>query len=190
MPIDGASSLKEALIQLQQDGVESVSVAGLIEFLKRAEPDGKVGDLSPVQLEHYKAQLSVWVEKQKEHSTLNVEGFKSVITAGQNALRSAILINGGAAVAILAYIGKLSVEAAGQVTHFALPLLLFVLGTLTVAVGSGITYLSQWFYFGGSPWEEKIGFGLNLAAIVLGFVSYIFFGVGTWWAYAAFKGYA
>lgn len=190
VPSDRLVSVKEALIKLRQDGVESVAVAALIDLLSKTEPDMRIEELSAAQLEHYKAQLAVWVEKQKEQSSLTVEGFKSVITAGQNALRAAILVNGGAAVAILAYIGKLSVEAEGQVSHFALPLLLFVVGTLTVAVGSGVTYLSQWFYFGGVPWKEKVGFWLNLVAIGLGLTSYGLFGAGTWSAYVAFKGYA
>ncbi len=184
----GTTLLKEALLRLKKDGVQHVAVDALLEYVTKIE--AAVREPSAAELEHYKAQLAAWVEKQKEASTINVEGFKSVILAGQNALRSAIFINGGAAVAILAYIGKVSVEASTHVSAFAFPLLLFVSGALAVAVGSGVTYLGQWFYFGGGNWQWKVGFGLNILAILLGLTSYGLFATGAWLAYLAFKAYA
>lgn len=184
--------LKDALAKLKKEGVEHLAVDALMEYLAKLEaaavPPSPAP--SPAELEHYKAQLAAWVEKQKEVSSFNLEGFKSVILAVQNALRSAILLNGGAAVAMLAYIGKLSVEASASVSQFAFPLFLFVLGALTVAVGSGVTYLSQWFYFGGSIWKWRVGFALNILAILLGLTSYGLFAVGAWLAYLEFKAYA
>lgn len=156
--------LKDALLNLRRDGVQHVAVDTLIEYVDTLQSDGGRGsaDLSAAELEHYKARLAAWVETQKEASNINVEGFKSVIMSGQSAMRSSILLNGGGAVALLAYIGKLSVEAAGHVSGFALPLLLFVAGALVVAVASGLTYLTQWFYFGGATWKWKVGFVLNI----------------------------
>jgi hypothetical protein len=52
-----------------------------------------------------------------------------------------------------AYIGKLSVDDPSHVSGFAFPLLLFVAGSLAVAIRSGVTYLSQWFYFGEGDWK-------------------------------------
>ena len=181
--------LKDALLKLQKDGVQQIAVDALVDYVAKLDAVGGQAPREPsaAELEHYKAQLAAWVEKQKEVSNINVEGFRSVILAGQNALRSSILLNGGAAVAILAYIGKLSVDAAAHVSAFAFPLLLFVTGALVVAVGSGVTYLSQWFYFGGGVWKWKIGFALNVLAILLGFASYGLFAVGAWLAYLAFK---
>jgi hypothetical protein len=143
-----------------------VAVDALMEYLTQLEATAVRS--SPAELEHYKAQLAAWVEKQKEFSNFNLEGFKSVILARQNALRLAILLNGGAAVAMLAYIGKLSVKASASVSQFAFPLFLFVLGALTVAVGAGVTYLSQWFYFsGGGNWQWRVGVALNILAILI-----------------------
>jgi hypothetical protein len=137
--------LKDAVLQLKKDGVQNLSVAALLDYVTKLEAAVQERrEPSAAELEHYKAQLSAWVEKQKEASAINVEGFKSVILAGQNALRSALLVNGGAAVALLAYIGKLSVEASAHVSDFALPLLLFVLGALVVVINSGFTYLGHW----------------------------------------------
>jgi len=183
--------LKDAVLQLKKDGVQNLSVDALLDYVTKLEAAVQERrEPSAAELEHYKAQLSAWVEKQKEASAINVEGFKSVILAGQNALRSALLVNGGAAVALLAYIGKLSVEASSHVSDFALPLLLFVLGALVVAINSGLTYLGQWFYFGGGGWRWKVGFALNIVSIVLGVVSYVIFAAGAWLAYCSFKAYA
>jgi len=192
MPGDARiAPLKEAVLKLKKDGVERVSVDALLEYVTRLQAAVEERlEPSAAELEHYKTQLSAWVEKQKEASAINVEGFKSVILAGQNALRSALLVNGGAAVALLAYIGKLSVDASAHVSEFALPLLLFVSGALVVAINSGVTYLGQWFYFGGGGWRWKVGFALNIVSIILGILSYVIFAAGTWQAYLAFKAYA
>jgi len=192
MGTDGTiTSLLKALRQLKGDGVEHVSVDRLIDYLTNMEADSSQERVvPPAELERYKAQLAVGVQKQQEVSNINVEGFKSVILTGQTSLRSGLLINGGAALAVLAYIGKLSVEAPAHVSQFASPLLLFVMGTLTMAVTSGVTYLGQWFYFGGGTWKWKVGFWLNILAMILGFLSYVLFAWGSWDAYLAFKVYA
>src|SRR5712692_328687 len=102
--------LKEALQRLKKDGVEHVTVDALLDYLGKLEAAGVQDGPTVVALEHYKAQLTAWIERQKEVASINLEGFKSVILAGQSSLRSAMLINGGAAVAVLAYIGRLSIE--------------------------------------------------------------------------------
>jgi hypothetical protein len=56
-----------------------------------------------------------------------------------------------------------------------------------VAIGAGVTYLSQWLYFGGGGWKSKVGFGLNIVAILLGVGSWALFAAGAWLAYLAFK---
>jgi hypothetical protein len=93
-------------------------------------------------------------------------------------------------VALLAYIGQLSVNASRHVPEFACSLLLFVAGALVVAVGSGVAYLSQWFYFGGGRLRWKIGFGFNIFAMILTIASYGLFAVAAWLAYRAFAAYA
>lgn len=179
--------LRTALQRLKRDDVRHVTIDAVLEYIDELEASGARDRRSAIELEHYKAQLAAWIERQKEAASMSVEGFKSVILAGQSSLRSAMLINGGAAVAVLAYIGKLTGDASGNIVQFALPLLLFVLGALVVAVGAGVTYLSQWFYFGGGGWKSKVGFGLNILAILLGVGSWALFAAGAWLAYLAFS---
>jgi hypothetical protein len=81
--------------------------------------------------------------------TWNQEMFKSVISAGQVALRSVILINGGAAVALLAFIG--SIWDKSTIDNLTIKKLLismagFVLGVLLGGVAASLTYLVQLLY--------------------------------------------
>ena len=54
----------------------------------------------------HKNQLAQYNAERAAELSFDIEMFKSVIIAGQAALKSAILINGGATVALLAFIGS------------------------------------------------------------------------------------
>ncbi|MDO9530727.1 MAG: hypothetical protein Q7O12_01140 [Deltaproteobacteria bacterium] len=186
-PITIISLFKNELVGLKKQGIEQLSIDGLIDYLSQLEVTREnLSSITPAELEHYKAQLAMWVDSQKSQSQISAEGFKSVILAGQNALRSSLLINGGAAIALLAYIGKLKIEASNQISALALPLLIFVIGVLVAAINSGLTYLSQWFYFGGAIWKRKVGFVINIINILLGIASYGLFAIGIFFAYKFF----
>ena len=145
---------------------------------------------STLALEKYRADLQVWVEHHKRNHASDLEMFKSVISSGQNALRTAFLMNGGATVAILAFLGKLSDGNKAKIPIFSESLVMFVIGVLAITMSSGMTYLSQWFYHTSETWKLKTGFALNIFAIVLGLSSYGFFIWGAIRAYMAFKGFA
>lgn len=138
--------------------------------------------------ELYKAELQKWVEEHKSAHAHSVEMFRSVILAGQNALRTAFLMNGGAAVALLAFAGHLATTDPHRVPSIATSLTIFVGGVLVAALTSGVTYLSQWFYAGHPGWQ-KTGFALNIAAILLGFGAYGVFAFGMWRAYCVFANF-
>ena len=85
---------------------------------------------------------------------MDVEMFRSVIAAGQNAMRSATLINGGAGVALLAFIGHVWDKALTPniVRGLTWSLLLFMSGVLTSAMAGGTTYVCQALY--AREWER------------------------------------
>ena len=101
--------------------------------------------------------------------------FRSVILSGQNALKTAFLMNGGATMAFTCFLRKLSMATQVQSAVFASALVVFVIGVLAITVASGLTYLSQWFYAHSEPWKRKIGHVLNFLTIALGLASYGFF---------------
>jgi len=180
-----ALQLKKIIEDLKENGTTAIYCDNLISYL-----DKVVNSPSPVvsdtELEKYKAELQVWVEKNKCAYLSDLEMFRSVIFAGQNAIRSAFLLNGGASVAILAFIGKLTDSQQDKIPTFAESLMIFVVGVLIVAMTSGFTYLSQWLYAGDKPWKLKIGFCLNILAIVSGLTSY---GIFIWGMCSAYNGF-
>src|SRR5438128_5691304 len=72
-----------------------------------------------------------------------LESVRAGNASGREALRAITLINGGAAVAMLAFIGHLASTSASptMIINFAKPLRLFVIGTLLSVIASGVTYL-------------------------------------------------
>ena len=105
---------------------------------------------------------------------------------GLTALKAAMLINGAAAIAILAFLGAL---ASGElefvvVTRFARALLLFVLGTLIAAFSAGSGYLSQYHSLGvpsGQPAKRARFFQKITIYLVL--VAFLFFVLGVYQSY-------
>lgn len=187
---DFAQELRNIVDDLKTKGVESIRSENLIKYLDEALRDLSTSERpSEATIERYKAELQKWVEEHKNIQAQGVEMFRSVIQAGQNALRTAFLMNGGASVALLAFVGHLSSVAPEKVPALAPSLAVFVGGVLVAALASGVTYLSQWFYAGEPSSQKKIGFALNIAAILLGLGAYGVFGFGMWRAYRVFASF-
>ncbi len=180
-----AAQLKTIIEDIKAKGTAAIYCDNLIAYLDEVikSPSPVV---SPAELERFKANLQVWVEQNKAAHESNLEMFRSVIQSGQNAIRSSFLLNGGAAVAMLAFIGKLTEAQAEKIPVFASSLTIFVIGVLAITIASGFTYLSQWFYAGDAKWKVTTGFWFNVLAIVLGLSSYGVFIWGMCDAYTAF----
>ncbi len=92
----------------------------------------------------YSGQLADynWVKEQ------DMELSKSAITSGQNTLKAGMLLHGGAAVALLAFIGHLIANSStkNSVSQFAPIMTCFLIGVLNVTVCHGITYITQYCY--------------------------------------------
>lgn len=179
------TQLKETIEQVKKSGTAAIYCDNLIAYLEEVENSpSKIP--TELEMEKYRADLQLHIEKNKNYHASQLEMFRSVITSGQNAIRSSFLLNGGASVALLAFIGHLASIAPSKVSIFAGVLMPFVFGVLAMTVTSGFTYLSQWFYDSESPKAKKIGFNLNVACILFGISSYVFFMWGMYRAYFAF----
>ncbi len=101
--------------------------------------------------------------------------FRSVIGAGRFALQSSILVNGGAAVAILAFIGSpWALEAKPtMIPGLADSLGTLAFGVLATVVAAGMTYIGQALY----SEERTQTFGHVVTVLTIGLVlaSYIAF---------------
>ncbi len=174
--------IKQALDQAKQQGNESVLIENLLRFLD----DFPIADeMTAAELEHYKANLALHADHARLTHESSLEMFRSVIAAGQSAIRALFTLNGGAAIAMLAFIGHLATESPKQVEPFAPTLLPFAIGVFLASGLAGVTYLSQWLY--ATERTVRWGFALNIVAMGTGFASLIAFGLGMYWVYEAFN---
>lgn len=180
-----ARQLKTEIENLAAQGQDSIRVetltSGLEKFINNPDEEN-----NEILIERLKAHLQSQVEKEKYSHAANLEMFKSVIQTGQNALKSMILLNGGAAIALLAFIGKLSDVSRINIPSFAVPLTIFVIGAFLSTISSGITYLTQILYSEEGKWQGRAGITLHGLSILLGLASLSLFGYGTYRAYGAF----
>ena len=154
-----ALELRDTFLGLQNKGVTTLQTEKVVAYLNEAiaSMDRLPSQPSTADTELYKAKLQKWIEEQKNVQSHQVEMFRAVISAGQNALRSAFLMNGGGAVAVLAFIGNLANNDPQRIPSLAPSLTVFVSGVLLVAVASGATYFSQWFYAHLPKWGSAQG---------------------------------
>ena len=110
---------------------------------------------------------------------------KSVNNYAQTALKSALLINGGAAGALLAFIGNIWDKGANQAAVGSLTnsIFWFSFGVLLAAIGTGTAYGTLYCY---AYKRKHWGFGLHVFTFLLVFSSYVFFGLGAHEAYSTF----
>ena len=184
-----ALELKKTIEDIKANGTAAIYCDNLIAYLDDVATSPSVA-ITPTELEQYKAQLQLEVERHKGTNASNLEMFKAVISAGQNAIRSSFLLNGGAALALLAFISHLAETQPARVSALADTLMPFVIGVFAISLTSGFTYLSQGFFAANDgSWKVKTGFWLNIVGITFGLCSYGFFIWGMCRAYLAFKNF-
>jgi hypothetical protein len=183
-----AAQLKETIQSIKENGTAAIYCDNLIAYL---DDVAKSPSQTPteVELEKYKSDLQLHIEQNKNYHSSQLEMFRSVITSGQNAIRMSILMNGGASVALLAFIGHLAQIKPDKIVVFSGALMPFVIGVLAMTMTSGLTYLSQWLYGSVNTSAQKWGFKINIACIVLGLSSYAFFIWGMYRAFHAFTNF-
>jgi hypothetical protein len=119
-----------------------------------------------------------WLETYKSLITLSVEGFK--FTA---------LVNGGAAVALLAYLGNVA-SRVPPAPDMRPPMAAFLTGLAFCGSALLFAYLTQLKLLNESSQPEKpaVGHGVLLGAAIASFVgSLVAFGVGSWLAVCSFR---
>lgn len=77
------------------------------------------------------------------------ERFEVVVASAENALKNAFLVNGGGAVALLAFFGQASKQPGFSSAWLAWALLVLVIGTAFAAVATGLSFLAQYGYMIG-----------------------------------------
>ena len=179
---DVLNEIRQALVATKEQGHSTVSIDAMRNYLKALEKDAE-NDSHYNSLDHeaklteFKAANDRNIAHANNETAHSLEMFKSVITAGQSALRSSMLINGGAAVALLAFTGKIWATPTSELVANSLTcsILLFCFGVLSGAIATGTTYLSQFSFSSG--WL-KLGNSINIFTIGVILSSYALFAVG------------
>ena len=196
-----AEQLKNTIQKQKEQGLAAIPCDSLISYLDAFLKSSNTPD---VDLECHKACLQVAIEQEKDtivsrqdtrrarlaaENASDLEMFRSVITATQSAIRSSLILNGGAALALLAFIGHLATIKSGNIESFATVLLWFTAGALAITIVSGFTYLSQMLYSTEKDSIQKWGDRLKYFCIVLAISSYGCFIIGMCYASSAFSNF-
>jgi len=179
------SFIREAVSNVQEKGGDSISAERLQQFLNHLDSEQVDKDIGML----FSAKKDTALAKYRIQADLVLENFKSVIVSGQAALKSMFLINGGAAVAILALIGHLSTSeiSAAKVGKFAIPLSCFALGLVFTTTAAGFTYLAQRAYSKRGK-GRRHGNRLNAIIVLLSIASLLAFMVGCAFTYTSIQG--
>lgn len=182
--------VKKAVEDVKAQDQQVVSADALLKYLDALKTDVTISsEASERKFESDLALFHAEHERNLAHysaqQALNVEMLRSVITYGQEALKAAILINGGAAVAVLAFIGNIWTKgiAAAAVGSITESLVLFAFGVLAATVGTAGSYFCQYFY---TEDAQRRALCFHVLTVVVVVVSYILFGLGAYEAYTAF----
>ena len=139
--------LRSFLNDAKASGLESVSIKS-VERLLDIEEKVHSDEIKEIE-SNYQRELAINHVNVQEH----LECFKSLITMGQNALKSIIIINGGASVAFIAFLNNnlskfLSNDILSKV-YLSLwyALIAFGVGTLLASAGYGLAYFTQGKYY-------------------------------------------
>lgn len=180
--VEVIQEVKKALANTKQAGEVSVSIDAMGNFMdqleKRAQKFGEFNKLEHDRLlKEFEAENARNIAHSQNVNAHSVEMFKSVIATGQAALKASMVINGGAAAALLAFIGKIwnegsIVQVTNALTH---SILWFCSGLLIASFASGSTYLSQYSYLKG--WD-KVGGVVNVFTVLAVLASYVMFAFG------------
>ena len=110
--------------------------------------------------------------------------FESVIKYGESALKSAILINGGASVAILTFITQIWLKSPEIISSLLYSLVCFVSGTFFSSCATGMAYFTQWHHL---TEDDKNFKRMRSITIWLVGLSYVLFFAGIFFTFFVLK---
>jgi hypothetical protein len=129
----------------------------------------------------YHSRFELWRETRLELT-------RAVISFGQVAIRSLVLINGGAAIAVLTFIGNFTQNQNSLMNELSYSLLSFCFGAAAAALVAGFAYVTQFLYDGFSKKASRIGTAFHILAVFFAIASFTLFIVGVLTAFWGFQG--
>lgn len=146
---------------------------------------GEEGNL--IRVQSYYNGIS---ETKKQIHEINLEVYRTTNVAGVTAMRSVFIINGGAAVAVSAFIGTITASSSlsSKLEPLSLSLACFALGAFAVSISFGAAYLTH--FLAGYPeerkfWKDFVSNCFNGLALLGGISGLVLFAFGLFKAYSA-----
>ncbi|MEA3427870.1 MAG: hypothetical protein U9Q84_01340 [Thermodesulfobacteriota bacterium] len=179
--------IKEAILDIKHKGQDIVSIDALLNYLDALK--GNTEEIHKADQQKFELNFRAEHERNLAHydaqQQYSLEMLRSVISYSQAALKSAILINGGAAVALLAFIGNIWAKTTAKeaVEFLTFSIASFSFGVLAAAFGAGTTYLTQYCYM--VSWN-KTAIALHILTVIVVLISFVLFANGAYEAYLAF----
>ncbi|QHP55028.1 hypothetical protein EH203_14975 [Pectobacterium carotovorum subsp. carotovorum] len=175
---------------VKSGGSEAIQIDSLLNYLEKIDTTN-IKKNQEFILEGFKHQNSTELEFLKIRNAFQIESFKSVISIGANACRTFLIMNGGAAIALLAFLGNIwnKDSSANAAQAIAMSLVQFCVGVIFAGLCAGFTYFSQSCFTSSELGEQKkflfTGYIFNTLACLFGIGSLIVFGLGTHSAYTS-----
>jgi hypothetical protein len=174
------AKIKADLSKLKNSGSETIPIEDLEKYLT------SVAESADNSIELQKLELQRSVANYDAENKFSIEMFRSVIEAGREALKAALIMNGGAVIAMLGFLGTTVGKTNSNTLGLALTLPLAVFGFGVFSVGAAFVgmYLSQYFYRRASSFAAYSSHFITALATC---ISYALFAYGVYQAYRAFN---
>ena len=185
-----ADQLFQASAQLRKQAAalreHDPNAAARLEARAEALDDGAIQNAIAASLEAFKTQNAKWLDEWRYNREWYRENDRSVIAFSQAAQRNLILVNAGAAVALLTFMGNLLAKGS-DVSAFIAALTWFCTGVAAGTFTSVLAYITQLLYGSEDPkrvWWGKIS---HSGAIVVGMSTLLLFIGGCITSYEGFR---
>jgi hypothetical protein len=184
-----AEQMKGDIEEAKSKGTAVLECDKIIAYLNGV-PNSPHTEMSPQEIEHYKAYLVNHTNHYKYELDSALERSRAAINTGQNAIKAGLILNGAAALALLAFISHLAQgNNSTSVYVFADCLAWFAYGALDMGVVSALAYLTQWLGADRESWSKKTAEVLNVISIIAGLFSYYLFSEGILSVQSAFDAF-
>jgi len=156
----------------------------------KADADLRVEDFKAArahQLEEYKGKLSSQIAEYQAAEARYITSLRATLEFGSGACKSALFLNGAAAIALLSFVGSQR-NSAGLFIHgyLLVSLAFFAAGAVCAAITQGLSYVSQAFYTRDFEFRRASPIGkMHYAALLFAVLSALAFVCGLGFAYCA-----
>lgn len=137
-------------------------------------------------LERNLARVREWEADWGHNRAWQLKNMEGVLELARASLRAFMLVNAGACVALLAFLGNVWTKGVyGE--PFIIALAMFAGGVFTAALATAFSYLTQLYYSSDDEKEHATGRGWHKASAFVALASLVVFGCGVGQSVSAFR---